>query len=877
MNKEAEAIFRKSMDDYIRYFLMNRSYIQMNQIQDSRSNIRIYDVTEDQMFDKRFLKHKCFVDTFKSVYVTLPYDYLTSGERINFKDIRRIRYELQTLDVINGLFGNTIDIFYNGVKVLRKEILIALYDDFFVIQLPKKYKDFTKMSVMMRPYIMDISVTTSSVKVEKQLLNNTGYEDFIVYVNGKQTKSYSVLNESTTFTIRASIPVTTMEVTYIRNINEYGQASLKNSHLDLRSVRGKYPIPPNNILTFSNGLFVNLNVTPKTGNIFESAVNTSDKFLVYYAYKEYSDEEYYYDDKYAWFADYKSNIMDIINNPNELPRFINEFYLYTREISLSDFLEKGYSDLLVYNTDIAKDTIAYDDELITKIYECIYNNMDTFNLFTRKYVDMSKEDRNSMIRNDNTQEDTDPSRRVDFISPMYVFKVPNINKYNINVYVDGIRYFDYKHVDRVGDVDNIYLKVTRVPNNAIIEFEYVNTPHNNGRFSMFVGTGSTKITISNASKDGLISGVHELRYISISTSAGANVALKDIEYDASADQLIITGTKAFGTGSTFRITNTFFNAVITRDTGWRSNGKEDFSVPISSLNIDNLSVEYFRVFKNGRELPRSCYRLSTDKTKMIVNAEFTIYEQIVVEYLPNKQAEIYYNPKLGSDGRVDMLTGRPNTEDYLIDIDQYFILNGRKVPEKNYKIWCTKGMTLSGLKSQKHFCIRVNEDELMKELMYEFVQKYKVHTHAYSEYIITIMKGSLTDTEDDCTDKNLDRMGELYYDLYQEFLKHNIVDLSQPLPEYIAFKYAPLIDENLNNTIMLDTTEQQLYWMPLDATMQHEDDLIEIMGLWYKLLEDVHSIQAVDPNDIPDELYEKYKELFDNNVLVVQMPNFAVK
>ena len=136
------------------------------------------------------------------------------------------------------------------------------------------------------------------------------------------------------------------------------------------------------------------------------------------------------------------------------------------------------------------------------------------------------------------------------------------------------------------------------------------------------------------------------------------------------------------------------------------------------------------------------------------------------------------------------------------------------------------------------------------------------------------MKGFLTDDESDCTDVNIERTGELYYDLYQEFLKHNIISIGDPLPEYIAFKYAGLVDEGLNNSIMIDTTEDQLYWMPLDATMESEDNLIKIMNLYYKLLDDINELVVIDPDDIPDELYNTYKDLFDNNVLILQVPEY---
>ena len=62
--------------------------------------------------------------------------------------------------------------------------------------------------------------------------------------------------------------------------------------------------------------------------------------------------------------------------------------------------------------------------------------------------------------------------------------------------------------------------------------------------------------------------------------------------------------------------------------------------------------------------------------------------------------------------------------------------------------------------------------------------------------------------------------------------------------------------------------------MPLVATQESEENLVKIMNLYYKLLDNINELVVVDPDDIPDQLYKDYKELFDNNVLVLQLPEY---
>lgn len=879
--------FEKAMEEYIRFFLENRDYLQLQTIQESRANIHVYNVTKDQMSDRRFLKHMCYVDRFASIFLTLPYKYLNCGERVHFSNIRKIRYKLKSMDEINSLFGNTIDIFYNGKKILRKEIEIALFDNYFVVKMPSRYKDFTKLNILMRPFIRDVYSNKNEIRIDKYSINDANKNDFIAYADGKQTESFSIVDSGDYFTVRMNVSASNYELTFIRNLHRFGNTSLINQHLDLRSVRKRYPIPSNNIITFTNGLFVNMEFIPKTGNILKSAIPISDNFLVYYIYKEYDDEDNYYDDNYSWYANYNKNIMDIINSPTQLPEFMNKFYLFNKEISLSDFLANNYNDLNVYHTDRTKDSLAFNDELIQKVYQCIINNFPD-NIFDVKHINLSEYDLEANTRYNNKEDNGSVSMQVDFVSKMYLFRVPNINNYRINVYLDGIRYFDYRYDDKIANVDYIYLTAFRVNKAKTITFEYVKTPYSSVRSIQLLGSNNKHLSVLNASVSGLIKSTFDERFIKVfekKTVSGqpsyTKVNINNIRYDEKNDTLHLDSTTQFSANSIYVVSNNRFSRIDKFDTKKRGEG---FDVTLKGYHESDVTKENFRIFKTGREIPSDYYTIiapsgSNTDLKIHINIKYTIYEAIEIEYTPVEFLTIHKRRTLETDGKVDMYNKPYNNygKEFVVDSpNQYYVLNGRRVLPMHYKIWCAKGLTLHDLNSVKHFDMKLNGDSLLLSLMNDFYNFYKTSPHLFSKFIVEIMNGKLTDDEKDCIDTNIDRTGELYWDLYQEFLKHNIISIGDNLPDYIAFKYNKLIDEGLNNTIMLDMAEEQLYWMPLDASMNDEASLKKILDLYYMLLDDMHSVQQIDPGDIPEDLYIKYKELFDNNVLVLQVPNFTL-
>ena len=888
MNDITREIFDKGMKSYIDYFLANCSYYQNELTQNARCNLKLIKVEKSELFEHGFLKHKCFSNPYKSMYFTLPYDFLTNGERINFKDIRNLRYKEIDIRTINKLFGTTIDVFANGYRLYLGQIKIALFDNYFVVSMPKStVVNKTTFYVLMRPYKHDKLAKGNEIVVNKDDYQGCTTDEMLVYVNHKlQTENYSIIDNGSSITVKSTLAdAQYIEVTFIRHLKKYGLTNLVNKHLNLMDVRKRFPIPVNNILTFgTSGLFFDLNVTARTGNMFKTSSSMTSNFNLFYVYDETIDDENYYDDNCSWFIEYQKNIMDIINDPTKLPEFMNKFYLFTKEISLSDYIANNYANLLDYNIDRAKDSLLFNDELITKIYECLVKNLPVIKMES-KYVDCTKYDLAGHLRTDTRRENTDPAYAVDFVSNMYLFQIPNIERYHINVYIDGVRYFDYRYDDYVSDIQNIYLKSSRVKSNSIIEFEFVKTKYNGARRLDSLGNNKNTLNITNAKQIGLIDSSDETAYIEIfynNSSVFTKMKITDIKYDEEKDVLYITSNEKFRSTSLYSISNNNFCKTYKFDTHRRGTG---FTCTLEGLELTPLTKDSLRIYKNGRELPSDCITKlvngqttkDNNVTVELANINHTVYELIEIEYIPDIAETVFVKDELKTDGKVNLVDNSYGNKgkNFINEINQYYILNGRRVLSKYRKKWCAKGMTLNGLKSTKHFTIKNYNNTFIDSMMETFYKAYETCKYLFSKYVVTIMQGSLTDDERDCEDINLERTGELYYDLYQEFLKHNIVNAGDELPEYIAFKYKGLVDEGMNNTIMIDATEEQLYWMPLDATMQSENDLIKIMDLYYKLLDDIHSVQVVRPNDIPDELYEKYKVLFNNNVLVLQVPNFT--
>lgn len=867
MKREFTKIYNDSISEYIDYFKNNLSYKHTVEHQQALTGITQIEITKD-MVHREYQIRDTRMRWYNRIYAIIPLRLFTAGERNTLESIRELREGFTDIKKLRDKTSMTFDLYYNGYKVQYTKFYVRVFDDVIALSLPSNYRNFTSLRLIHRPYYCDFMDTTGSkyIDIPKDTLldKNVDYRDFLFFANNLENRNYKIENKGKyyriTFTKIASINI--IEVIYIKNIRYFGELNTVNTHLILTSKRLNLPFNVNNILLYgTGGTKSSVELTPKTGDLIcTSEEYAMNKFRLYYVSDD--SKEYYYDDKMEWFIRNTKDLNSYLKESIESPEFVKQFKLFTKDISLDEFINGDYTDINNYIETKINETIEYDPELISLLYTFIYNNT-TSNLFTNKYLSEKEIDEMPIVRNNSLSKGD--SAQIDFINQMALIKILNTNNYKLNIYLDGIRYFDYIHEDYINNTSYIYIKTNRLINSDNILVETINTEYRDIRSFNFIGENKKLFKFDSELAKTLVTDTKELRYLRLykgDTYIDIIDGLK-IEDDGS---LTVYFSKALEADEIYTLANPYFYSLFQYDTKARDSG----FIETLPLKYIDKNKQHFRVFKNGREIPRKFYNIDfTGEFPVItLNVQYTIYELIEIEYLPNRIRELVANNEVNDDGKISIM----NETNFLRELNEYFLINGRRISPDKYKVHCTKGMTIGNLPSKKNFRVMINDDDLISRVLSNFLNTYNNTKKLYSEYIIEIMQGGpFTDEEDDCSKPSILRSGELYYDLYQEFLKHNILDMNKGLPDYIAFKYNKLVDTKLNNSILVDSNEVQLYPMPLNGNIDYSDeDLLLISDLYYKLLDDVKSVQEINKDDIPIDLYEKYKELFEHNCLIIE-------
>lgn len=879
--KSFEEYRENVLEKYVNDFMINDAYGILSNIQSSRSKLSIINVKDEWKSRRLFHKHKVYVNNNSDGFICVPINILFPGERIFQSDIVSFRYELHTFDEFNKRFQQRLDLFVNGAKIPSDELKIAIFDFNVILQFPREYFN-SSLRIMVRPYFYDALLKgrnqSIAVPASKIGIKDLDVNECIVYKDGLQTDAYSMIKQNDNYVFRfAEFASSSIEIVFMNGINSIKNTTLSNGHLKLPYTFKEFPVAQCNVLVYStSGRLLDLELEPKTSILFKSNVNYSSKFNVKYLYMlEEGDINNYYDN-YLWYILNIDNAIDNINNPALLPDFMNEFALYRREIGLADYLKYDYSSLVEYNEDITEETIDYNNELIDKLIDVAYDECNDKLMSKIDSVVLKDYGVTEHTRTDTSKELLLPEHQRRFISPMVVFKIPNEKKFHINVYLDGVRNFIYYEELYENEFSYIYLQKMYVDKAKVIDFEFIKTSKSIGKTQSLFFDDSKKLTITGVYKDKIFEDINSDNMAIFISNDKMNQYVNPKVLTYNNDTINIEVSEPVKSDSLCKVVDYNFTKVYKYSTRTRGEGLE--------LTLDNFvnipfDKSFFRVYKNGRELPRTSYDIifpDSGKNKLYpivkLRVKYTIYELIEVEFSPIKYTIEKYIPRIPETGIIDLYTDAARL--LLNDQVEYFLVNGRRITKPQFKVWCTRGMTLHNILSRYHLEVVYKCNKTIDDICELGRKVYTNDRKLFAKFIVTLMKGGpVFDSETDCTDENIERTGELYYDLYMEFLKHNIITSNETLPEYIAIKYSPLIDKGQNDTLIVDMNEKQLYYMPLDAEMKHGDDLIEIMGLYYQLLDEIHSVQVVDPNNIPPELYEKYKVLFDGNVLVLQVPN----
>lgn len=883
------SLTNEALDKYIRYFTSNLAYGMLEQQQIARASIKLVEV--EVIKKKDIIKDKTFEQIGQSIYLRIPLKFLIAGERIIQRNIRSIRYQLLTLTEIVKHFGNTVDIFVDGIKVPHTEIRIALYDDFFIAELPRKYDNYTDINAVVRSYVLDKLNNNGTITIPKSSLNAINSDSFILYTDGIQCSNYSINETNGNIVIRTPVNARHYELTYMRHLNKIDNIRLINNHINIKGVNRKFPIAASNIITYLNGKFINLELVAKTNEIFKANNPINGTFTLYYFYHEYDFEDIKYDDAYAWFSRYNSNFMDIVNNPNLLPDYMNNHKLFRTEISLSDFVKNRYTNINEYNKDRALDTISYNEECFVTLLDFMYKeyiNNNSISTTSNNY-DMNVLGKSNWVRTTNRNDLSNPNNYTDFKTEMVLIVVPNIDKSPLSILIDGIKIYDNYISYWESDVTYVYINSNLIENDSFIEVEKVKVNHSDMVSTIILGNGTNKINISNCKELGIYKNNIDLNFFVLAEKQGSRFIyeniIKDISYNEDTDIL----TLILSTNSKLNVSYKLYNSNFTRS--WQTNTRIEntgYEIVLKGAESSIIDRNNLRCFKNGKEIPRKFWELllpsrTNNLSDPVVNLDISygVYEHIDVTYTPTKYIETTFIRSLKRDGLVDLLNTANHENEYISEYG-YYTLNGQRVTPNKYKKWCSKGLSLNGLKSVDYFTIVYRDNGILMNDMRIYLDKYKNHAKELNQYILSLMHGALDNSNNIGSDDIIppinepdpSRAGKVYYDLYNEFLKHNIINAEAKLPDYIILKYGGLINQD-TQVIKLDANITQYKWMPLDANTVNTnmENIRHIMGLYYQLLDNWEYIFSIPRDEIPDDIYEQYKDLFDNNVLVLQLPD----
>lgn len=897
--------YKTALHEFINFFLGNRSYQALTDMIKSRTNIIVYDIISDYRilheYDDKFINN---LRTKENVFYKIPYKLLTTGERLCPTIPAQYLGTFHKLKDLHGIIETTLDIFLDGLKIPESKIDIMFTDTYFVIHVPIKYAQFGNGTIIFRPYVYNMLLRNSSGTVIDKKFDCA---NILVFGDGKLIRNYGSSGNSIWF----SETYDYLDILFIKDINYAWGTNLINKYLELP--KHKFPIPIENVFTFTqNGELVTFNLEAVTGNVFKSSMAFSNSIDLVYIYSEYDYEINEYIDNFmrAWALE-KDDIRKYVDSPYMLPYFINNFEKFTNKISTDDYITSHYVQINEYNMTKSSYAVKYDYELIRDFYKYCKDSFPNSTI-EYSYLDLKNLDIQRLIRYNNHAENMNvdgKSNWKEFNSSCLLVTVPNPNNYIILVYVDGLRFSGYMYKQYIDGVTYFYLQYNgHITVDSLITFEIIKTKYTEPRTTHFVATSNESgFYLFLDKKDGLVDDIlSEFQFLTLqilnqdgSMSYPNKLINLEIVKEYENDIYVSISTKeALQFGKTYSIINENFYTSIS----YRSpNSHTGCHIPLGSIISDIVGTynnsfyditNNIRVWKNGRLIPKAFYYIikesSTNYDSYVLTSsilEFGFGERMIIEYIPTPQLEIIYNDTIADSPIRGREAGLFNFTKSLLGAffvpeDTIVYVNGRQIYEKNnhLEIHTTKTMSLYDIPSDRHMVVKLNVDRNLFACIWEFVLYYDTIINdsssliSYNNWVYgNIEGGPIYKLEDECIAPSESDYGTKYYTLYQELLKHNIINAGSTIPDYILFRYGDLVNEE--NMLMVDANDaDQLHWMPLDSSITYTGDFANIDNLYYQLFNDLSSAEVIDFNSIPTDLYNKYKDLFDHNVLVINIP-----
>lgn len=547
-------------------------------------------------------------------------------------------------------------------------------------------------------------------------------------------------------------------------------------------------------------------------------------------------------DYISWFKEHElksENTIAGLLNDGTAPDFISEYKNYTVNTIYNMSNVDNIKNLITYDVEFFKKFINYSIEKYISPYTTSYY----INNDNHPYSEWLFNDTSSMPYNND----------IEFDSPMLLLVMENINKNPFKVYVNGVFVYEIMEYYNEAGYDYIYLDYDNMSETDNIEVEYYTNLSDDIIKSKIVSNSTGTLNLGELVEPAKIYGDNITIYKEVINDGVVTYnEISDYELDLSCGEIYLGEEYADSVFCVVIESSILYYEYTIHERSVISN--VTFTINSDDFKTTKQSIYNYRLYKDGLYIPHSSYTLTFNTNGSItVSTSCSAYmsETFILEYNPIPLCEVYSEETINSYGIIN-----PDLSDISYPLNmkmQYIYLNGRKLIPSQIEEFSSNCITLSNVYSTNNFVVLMNNDYENITNFSTFTTNFQSATSLFMDYRNSQAVGSpISNTQTNELTQNPNVMRTLYWDLYNDYLKDNIVNFGYGgVPDYIAIKYQNLVNEN--NIILIDCGEQMNHWMPLDANMSSSEMLDSMLSLYNNLLNKISSESIITPQ-LPDNL-----------------------
>lgn len=866
----------RKMHDFIGEFRRTRSHLETSLISEARMDLAVQTINSNKKYlndyTNKGVVFKLSNHAFYPFELNLfSFQELMQLKRSNF-DHRKIYGIKEFFSIINSILKTNyfIDFYFKGKKVYAEDIKIIWVGNKNFTLVTDNLSTIRTMEFMVRPYIIDFGRrgVGNSIIIPKTQLRGFSMNRLIKlgFKDGKKI-DITVNDDGVNYEILFDGPESTSTLEVILLPDSLMLETVMDVGTGWVDIQNKLDGKPNNLtlnksnmISFVNGVLnQNIELSLVSNSIIKINNFNNYRKEIYFFYKEYDDEIQKTEDYIRWYHETLGK--DVVKEMNDetAPAFIKSFKNCEVDTTM-EYSDKCKKASYGYGVDIINKLIKYDGENFKRY---INNHESTREKFsTSRYIYMQDFNYMKQVREDTNNIPVE-SYHKELPFPMFATSIQNPDNKPIRVYVDGVLLFRNIENIRCFDTNYIYIRLNKLTPVSYVEIEIVDCDKEQTIIETLIeDNGIYKLpdNIKYPVDHSLIS-VFKINGQSI-------IDIEIIDYDNKKGIIKIAPNNR----AVYKIV--INNALMYSEYVVNSREVQEVEFNCENLKYVDYDINKFKVYKNGKFIPRKYYNITFPNNennlqcpRIHISCKFYMSEHAAVEYSPFRMVEIYNEDTIDDFGKIitNKSLGYPIT-----NILQDIYVNGRKLSPRNITEHSSHALELNNILSKKHLTIQFKEEYDTYTNYSEFTEIYKKTNNLYDTYMKEIMTGSrVNDMESDVIDKDYNIMRDLYWDLYNEYLRKSIVDFGDKVPDYIAIKYSDLVD--LNNLLFIDCSEQMNHWMPLDASKTADQNMEYLLQLYDQMLYDLMNAEKIEPYEMSQEQINRYKALANKNVIVVDL------